>query len=138
MLKLNNVEIFQQDCGNVIGIFLQGKKEDVEQRHWSFWNRGATEGELDFWNDDADNACALFWIHGSGKEGVAQEKLFWSMADGALAEILNSGENTKKTNPMPRAQKIAEERIALMERVNWYKPIKVDIEFYSMGVVKAE
>lgn len=118
----------------VLGIFLQGPKEDIERMFYSFWNHGATSGELEEWSD----TCALFWIHGNGSGLIAHERLFWTMADMALFEILNK-EQTKGTNPMLRAEKIAEQRLAEMDKVRWYVPVAKLTDVYTMGTsVRAE
>ena len=138
MLKLHNVTISVQDLNTVLGVFLQGAKEDVERVYYSFWNHGATSGELEWWNEDEQKGCALFWVHGNGDADMAHDRLFWAMADAALFEILNS-EHTKGTNPMPRAMEIAEQRLAQMDRVRWYVPTATDVEIFMMGnSVKAE
>lgn len=138
MLKLHNTIISVQDLNTVLGIFLQGAKEDIERVYYSFWNHGATSGELEWWNDNEQKGCALFWVHGNGNAGAAHDRLFWAMADAALFEILNS-ENTKGTNPMPRAMEIAEGRLAQMDRVRWYVPTATDVEIFTMGdSVRAE
>lgn len=128
MLNLNNVKILVQNCGTILGVFLQGEnKEAIEARYNSFWNHQATGGEPEWWCDNT----LLFWIHSSGKYN-ANEKLERAMTFAALAEILNT-ENTKKTNPMDRARRIARERISQIEMVNWVKTCAVDVDLYEFG-----
>ena len=135
-LILNNVTISLQDLSTVLAVFLQGRKEDVERRYYSFWNYSSTGGEMEVW--DEEPFCALFWIHGNGDPEVAHAKLNRALVFGALAEILNS-EQTKGSNPFDRAVKIAEQRLAAMDRVRWYIPVPELHDFYSMGdSVKAE
>jgi hypothetical protein len=133
-LKLHGVTVSIQDMNTVLGLFLQGEKEKIEQVYWSFYNHMATDGEIEEWSD----TCALFWVHGNGDPIVAHAKLNRALVFMALGEILNS-EQTKGTNPFNRAMEIAEQRLAAMDRVRWYIPVPELADFYAMGdSVKAE
>lgn len=133
MLTLCNVSIFVQDFGTVLGVFLRGAKENIINRYYSFWNWGATGGELEWWTD----SCALFWIHSKGGR-TADERLFHAMAMMALFEILNKGEAKKGTNPYPQACKIAEERISQIKKVTWFKIPQAHEVRHSIGQICAE
>src|SRR6185369_16490818 len=133
MLTLNGVIISAQDFGTRIAIFLQGEKKDIEFRHYAFYNHEACKGELEWWSDN----CALFWI-ASDHRGLAEAKLFQSLTNCALFEILNT-ENTKGTNPINRAKAVAKSQIEQMTWVNWYKERGSVWEIYAMGSsVRAE
>jgi hypothetical protein len=134
MLSLKNVSVYLQDFGSVLGIFLVGQdKTAIEQRYFSFYNHEATGGDLEWWSD----TCALFWIY-SHKDYSAQDKLMWSLAQGALAEMLNSPVNLKGQKVWPKACEIAQERYDLIERVTWFHA-SVSLEMYDVGhAVSAE
>jgi hypothetical protein len=132
MLVLNRVTILCQNLGTILAIFLQGDKIDIERRYYSFYNYGATNGELEYWCDNT----GLLWLY-SDKYYTAEEKLYKAFVHGALTEILNKG-HTKRRNPFKLAWDIAEARVAKMQFVNWYCP-DFDIELYSLAdSVKAE
>ena len=132
MLVLHGVTISIQNLGTILGVFLQGTVQKIQERYYSFWNFGATSGELEYWSDN----CGLLWLHSSG--GVtANRKLFIAMQRGALAEILNKG-HTKKTNPYKLSCKIAETRIAQMDYITWYQATKIEEQFDIGDSVGAE
>jgi hypothetical protein len=133
-LKLHGVELSLQDMGNVLLVFLQGEPDAVQNMYYSLWNWSATSADF----QEMSDTCGYIVIHGNNKPEVAHYKLSRALKMGALAEILNS-ENTKGTNPMLRAQKIADERLAAMDKVRWYKPIADLGDIYMMGdSIKAE
>jgi hypothetical protein len=126
MLVLNNVTVNLQNFGTILGIFLVGKsKESIEERYFSFWNHGATGGDLEWWCD----TCALFWIYTS-KNQTAEDKLLTALANGALAELINKG--SKGHDPWPEACEIAMDRYEQMDHVTWFKTEKV-WEMYDVG-----
>jgi hypothetical protein len=134
MLNIHNCKLSLQDMGNVLLVFIEGKKEDSERVYYSLYNWGATSAEY----QEMSDTCGYVVVHGNNKPEVAHYKLSRALKMGALAEILNN-ENTKGTNPMLRAQKIADERVAAMDKVRWYKPVADLGDIYMMGdSIKAE
>jgi hypothetical protein len=125
-----------QNLGTILGIFLTGKnRKAIEERYYSFWNHEATGGEPEWWS----KTCLLFWINSAGKKDC-NEKLWQAMVASALAELCNS--NPKGKDQLPEAVRIAEERIASMENVTWFKTATtraVNDPYYTLGTsVSAE
>jgi hypothetical protein len=134
MLNIHNCKLSLQDMGNVLLVFIEGKKEDAERVYFSLYNWGATSAEY----QEMSDTCGYVVVHGNNKPEIAHAKLNRAFRFAALAEILNS-ENTSGTNPMARAQKIADERLAAMDKVRWYKPVADLGDIYMMGdSIKAE
>ena len=134
MLNLNGVTIQAQDFGTVIAVFLTGQNQrDIQERFYSFWNFGITNGELEFWSD----TCAMFWIPSDSRRVTAEDKFKKYLWKSALSEILQS-QNTKGHNPLPDAIKLAQDRWASMDWVRWYSPKKY-WAIHTQGVeIKAE
>jgi len=126
MLKLNGVEIYLQNGGTVLGVFLKGPdKKAIEEQYFSFYNHEATGGELEWWSD----TCALFWIYSSAHIS-AEDKLVNALQKGVWAKLMNAG--SKGRNPWPESCIIAEQQFAAMERVTWFKP-EVVWDMYDIG-----
>ena len=120
MLKLNAVTISAQSHGTSWTVFLRGKQEDVEARFNSYWNHGASSGELENWTDD-------LWSFSAYPARVLK-----AMERAALFEILNT-RNTKGTNPLPEARKIAKERFDAIEMVTYIRSGRDLGNLYSEG-----
>jgi len=134
MLNIHNCKLSLQDMGNVLLVFIEGKKEDAERVYFGLYNHMATSAEY----QEMSDTCGYIVVHGNNKPEVAQAKLLRALKMGALAEILNT-EPTKGTNPIFRAESIANERFAAMDRVRWYQPIADLGDIYMMGdSIKAE
>jgi len=131
MLKLNNVVISVQDIGSVLGVFLQGKKEDIERRFFSFWNHEATSAELEYWCDE----CAMFFV-GPDQREAAERKLLKAFCRGVYAELTNA-KHPEGFATWRKAVDVGWERFDAAERVRWYMPV-TGYDIYNMGVVAAE
>lgn len=126
MLTLNGVDICLQNFGSVLAVFLRGEsREEIERRHWSFYNHEATRGELDWWSD----RCAMFWIY-STTEISAIDKFKRALVRAAFCELVQAG--SKGTNPWGHAYVLGEKRFATIEYVTWYKITKV-WEMFDLG-----
>lgn len=122
-LSLHGVTISAQNFGTRILVFLQGPKEAIEQRYYSFWNYGATGGELEWWCDN----CAAFWV--VGDEVTPPERRFeGAMAAAAQAELANKGQEIG----LGKALSIARARLSEMQWVDWHKATDV-WDAYTMG-----
>jgi len=111
-LVLYGVRISLQNFGTRLLLFMQGKKEDIEQRYYSFYNHEATSGELEWWSDN----CAFIWLWDTATE-TATQKLEKAMAFAAHFELQRT--HDPKRDSLGRALKIARERIARIEWVTW-------------------
>jgi hypothetical protein len=130
MLNLQNVTISIQSFGTVLGVFLTGKdRTAIEQRFFSFWNHGATKGEMEWWSD----TCAFFWVTES-KNQTAEEKFKLSLIRAALYEILppTSRRAYKHVNAWVDACEIGLKRFELIDRVNWLV-FSNTIELFSLA-----
>ena len=86
-------EIKLQKHGRDVAVSVFGDSEsEIEQRYWSFWNHGATRGELK-WNHDRTNA--YFWVSRKGKAS-GMDRLKKAMVNICLFEILNKDPNAFK------------------------------------------
>lgn len=110
---LNGVTISLQNFGTRLAIFLQGEKEAIEQRYYSFWNHATATGELEWWSDN----CAFLWIWDRRGE-TCMEQLERGLTFAVNAELQNEGRHPKQDS-LGYALKIARQRIASMEWVNW-------------------
>jgi hypothetical protein len=120
MLTLNNVKIFAQIRGQSWDIFLQGDPADVEARFNSFWNHGASGSKMERWTDSLWSFNAF------------PKKILKAMEKAALFEILNT-RNTKGTNPLPEARRIAKERFDSIDIVSRIR-LKANVgNFYIEG-----
>ena len=81
-----NTEVTYQDHGTVIAVFIKGDTEqDVNERFWSFWNHGATQGEF-HWVEGENNG--YFW--------TTPDKLKLSLERAAFHKLLNDNPDWEK------------------------------------------
>ena len=66
-----------QKCGTNWRVILQGHAHDIETKHWSFFNHGATKTELE-WETET---CAHFWS--------TPEKILKALQNAWLIKALN-------------------------------------------------
>ena len=101
-----------QKHGHDVAVSVFGDTElEIEQRHWSFWNHGATQSELT-WNHDRSNA--YFWVCHKGKLS-GMEKLERAMVNICLFKILNKDPDAfkgEKGGAMPAARNMAKNWLA--------------------------
>lgn len=128
MLCLLDVTINLQNFGTIIGVFLTSENiPAIDQRYWSFFNHGATRGELEWWSEKT----ALFWVN-SSKQATAEQKFKKALTNAALFEILNT-QQTKGNNPWPIACRVAEERYAAIDWVTWFVAGAQNLDIYSLA-----
>lgn len=144
MLRLLDVTINVQNFGTILGVFLSGDDVvNVQRRYYSFYNHGATRGELEWWSP----LTALFWVN-SSKRRSAEYKFRNALTNAALFEILNQRDTEEskpvvsrpiKYNPWPEACRIATERYDAIEWVTWFVTGAQNLDIYSVGeTVSAE
>jgi hypothetical protein len=95
-----------ENCGSQLCIWIEGEEEAVNQRFYSFWNHGATSGEL-HWELDW---LAYFW--------TTPDKLKKALVNINLFKVLNDAEANgyldqfkgEKGGALPYARKMAEQQ----------------------------
>ena len=128
-MKLNNVELSYQDTGTNIAVCLIGLDTDIELQFNSFWNHGATNGELKWtmpWR-------AYFWTD--------EKRLVRALINGALAYILNNHPEKykgKKGGAMAVANYLGRRRFREMSRESTIVYTNTTLEEYSLGTICAE
>jgi len=103
------IEIKLQHHGSDTAVVLEGdNRQEITERFWSFWNHGATNGELEWQN----KTRATFWARGDSKL-IGRDKILRAMENAMLFKLLNdSGDIAWKGvegGAMPTAKKIAKE-----------------------------
>ncbi len=123
-LTVDGVTISAQDVGTRILVFLQASSMDaIKERFYSFWNHGATGGELEWWSD----TCAAFWVWGSKTE-TPLRRLESAMVMATEAKHLNQGEDKGFGRCLTEVRRM----LAQMKWVHWYQNLDVFTP-YSMG-----
>ena len=100
----NEVKLAVENCGSQLCIWIEGDEQSVKERFWSFWNHGATSGEL-HWQLDS---LAYFW--------TTPEKLKKALVNINLFRLLNAADSVAeesvfkgcKGGAMPYAREQAE------------------------------
>jgi len=128
-MKLNNVEITYQDTGTALAVCLIGNEDDINAQFNSFWNHGATSGELKWtmpWR-------AYFWTD--------KKRLVKGLIGGALAYILNNYPEKykgKKGGALDVARYLGRRRFREMPRLSQLVYTNQTLEEYSLGTITAE
>ncbi|MAH46517.1 hypothetical protein CMI37_11835 [Candidatus Pacearchaeota archaeon] len=99
-----------QDCGTNIALFLDGEKEEIEQKHMSLWNHGATKSELEWVNEHR----AYMW--------TTKQKLLKALVNAnlfGLLGVLKTVEEYKgiKGGLLPKARELADVEFSGIEKV---------------------
>lgn len=103
------IDIKLQHHGSDTAVVLEGdNRQEIIERFWSFWNHGATSGELE-WQSETR---ATFWARGNGKL-LGRDKILHAMENAMLFKLLNDAGDIAwkgvKGGAMPTAKKIAKE-----------------------------
>ena len=128
-MKLNNVELTYQDTGSSIAVCLVGLDTDIELQFNSFWNHGATNGELHWtmpWR-------AFFWTD--------EKRLVKSLCKGALYYVLNNYPEKYIGRPSRLAHVasyLGKRRFREMPRQSQIVYTNSTLEEYSLGTIQAE
>ena len=109
-------ELKLQKHGHDVAVSIFGDTEqEIEQRHWSFWNHGATNSELT-WSHDRTNA--YFWVcHNREISGMG--KLEKAMVNICLFKILDKDPDAfkgEKGGALPAARDMAENWLAGLDK----------------------
>ena len=129
------LKLTQKNCGSRIAVGLHGEENDILDRFNSFWNHGATSGEL-HWLTDGN---AYFW--------TTEEDLKKAVINATLFEILNKypeiEENNEEHIAEAQARDIAVHRLAQIENnpklLNFNKQVSIaNLDCYALGTIRAE
>ena len=129
------LKLTQKNCGSRIAVGLHGEENDILDRFNSFWNHGATSGEL-HWLTDGN---AYFW--------TTEKDLKKAILNATLFELWNKHpeleEDNKAAEALTIAKRITKDRLAEIENnpqlLNFNKQVSVEnIGFHSIGSIKAE
>ena len=78
------IEIKLQHHGKDTAVVLEGdNKQEIKERFWSFWNHGATNGELEW----QSKTRATFWARGDSKV-LGRDKILHAMENAMLFNTL--------------------------------------------------
>ena len=129
------LKLTQKNCGSRIAVGLHGEENDILDRFNSFWNHGATSGEL-HWLTDGN---AYFW--------TTEKDLEKAILNATLFELWNKHpeleEDDKEAEALALAKGIAKNRLAKIENnpklLNFNKRVSIiNLDCYSLGTIKAE
>jgi len=123
-----------QKCGTNWRVILQGEAHNIETKHWSFFNHGATKAELE-WETET---CAHFWS--------TPEKILKALQKAHLFSLWNKadliGDEPEAKQYTERAKKRAQLEFDQMEILSNFKPIKtvsvLNLDYFSEGTPYAE
>ena len=129
------LKLTQKNCGSRIAVGLHGEENDILDRFNSFWNHGATSGEL-HWLTDGN---AYFWTN--------EKDLKKAILNATLFELWNKHpeleENDREAEALTLAESIAANRHAKIENnpklLNFDKQVSIaNIDYFCMGTIRAE
>jgi hypothetical protein len=119
-----------QSCGSKIAVCIEGPtRKTIERRFWSFWNHGATNGELQ-WHHETR---AHFW--------TTDDKLLKSIHNAVLFKLLNKyewffGDNEEKLERA--AASIARTEVGYIPRVSWVTNVRENLVPHDVSTASAE
>jgi hypothetical protein len=129
------LKLTQKNCGSRIAVGLHGEENDILDRFNSFWNHGATKGELQ-WLTEGN---AYFW--------TTEKDLEKALVNATLFELWNKHpeleEDDKEVEALAIAKRIAKERLTKIENnpklLNFNKAVSIaNLDCYAMGSITAE
>ena len=129
------LKLTQKNQGSRIAVGLHGEENDILDRFNSFWNHGATSGELHW--QTAGNA--YFW--------TTEKDLKKAILNATLFELWNNHpemeEDDREAEALTIAKRIAKDRLAKIENnpklLNFSKQVSIaNLDCYAMGSIKAE
>ena len=128
-MKINNVELTYQDTGTNLAVCMIGNENDINAQFNSFWNHGATNGELQW----TMPFRAYFWTD--------KKRLTRALINGALFYILNNYPEKfkgKKGGALALARYLGRRRFREMPRESQLVYTNQTLEEYSLGTITAE
>lgn len=125
-----------QKCGTNWRVILKGDANEIETKHWSMYNHGATRAELD-WETET---CAHFWSTPTKILKAFTNAHLYALlgqADAGLRDFKN-----KKGGAMPLAQARAQKEFDEMESIPKFKPFHsvsiINLDCFAIGSTNAE
>jgi hypothetical protein len=133
-----------QKCGTNWRVILRGEAQEIEVKHWSMFNHGATKSELD-WETET---CAHFWS--------TPEKILKAFTNAHLFRMLNVADELRENDRdsweycckgidggfMPQARVNAQAEFDDMESMPSFKPFQsvsiINLDCFAMGTIRAE
>ena len=123
-----------QKCGTNWRVILMGDANEIETKHWSFFNHGATKSELD-WETET---CAHFWSTPS--------KILKALQNAWLFKALNDydlvGDEPEVKQLTEQANGYAKREFNELETLPSIKPFRrvsvENLDTHSLGTVRAE
>jgi len=124
------VRIVCQDLGSSLVVGIKGREhEEILHTFYSFWNHGATDGNITWFND----LFGYFWS--------TREKFEKAMLSRALFVILNENPNRYKGSSkgaLPRAKKLALEWSDSIEQECFIRNHNATEDPYQLGRIEAD
>jgi hypothetical protein len=133
--QMKQLKLTQKNCGSRLAVGLHGDKKSITERFNSFWNHGATDGELHW----LTNGNAYFW--------TTEKDLEKAVFNATLFELWNKRpeleEDDKQAEAEAIAKRIAKERLTKIENnpklLNFNKAVSIaNLDCYAMGSITAE
>jgi len=133
--QMKQVKLTQKNCGSRLAVGLHGDNKSITERFNSFWNHGATDGEL-HWLTDGN---AYFW--------TTEKDLEKAVFNAALFELWNKRpeleEDDKQAEAEAIAKRITTDRLAKIENnpklINFTRAVSIaNLDCYAMGSITAE
>ena len=129
------LNITKKKCGTSTAVGLHGDNDSITERFNSFWNHGATDGEL-HWLSDGN---AYFW--------TTEEKLEKAVFNATLFELWNKRPELEEDDKQEEAETLAKaftnERLARIQNspslVKFVKKVSVEnLDCHNIGSIRAE
>ena len=133
--QMKQVKLTQKNCGSRLAVGLHGDNKSITERFNSFWNHGATDGEL-HWLTDGN---AYFW--------TTEKDLEKAVFNATLFELWNKRpeleEDDKQAEAEAIAKRITTDRLAKIENnpklISFTRAVSIaNLDCYAMGSITAE
>ena len=133
--QMKQLKLTQKNCGTRIAVGLHGDNKSITERFNSFWNHGATDGEL-HWLTDGN---AYFW--------TTEKDLKKAVFNATLFELWNKRpeleEDDKQAEAEAIAKRITTDRLAKIENnpklISFTRAVSIaNLDCYAMGSITAE
>ena len=116
-----------QGCGSKCAVCIEGPdRETIERRFWSFWNHGATKGELQWHHETRGH----FW--------TTDEKLLKALTGAAFFKLYNKydwffGDDEERVERI--ALSFAKAEVLRMRKVPWVVNVRQNVEPHDVAML---